>query len=448
MEQNFAADSVFFGAKSGALIKLSSDAVEFKDPLLQNEIDTKAWALWGAGDNNGFLWAEKMRKCGVLTAAIEGKARIAIGRGLRPVVVTGIDAEGTEKLEFINDPEIDEWMLQNHAFKNSVAAMRNVIGWGWNHQRIILNGKGDKIALYKTDDIVKCRMGKKDTTSRKIEKTYYSPNFSNGYTAANDKDEQYVKTITVLEEGNELEHLKKLIESGTAEREFSIIYRSNLDGNEYYPTPLWYSTIDWVDMIGKIPAMKVAMMNNEITVKYIIRIDPQYFSRMDAKWDSYPIEKKQAMFNEKAAAINQHLSGTDNAYKSIVDSFYIDPATGKQTPYITIEVIDDKNREGKLLIDSSAGNKEILFSMMLNPAIIGANTFGSGDGGAGSGSDIREAYLVQIMLMEAERQMNNHIFNIVKHINGWATKYPGLQFRYPNSVLTTLDKGGSLKPSN
>lgn len=94
---------------------------------------------------------------------------------------------------------------------------------------------------------------------------------------------------------------------------------------------------------------------------------------------------------------------------------------------------------------------------------MGANTFG-GDysGGAGSGSDIREAYLVQIMLMENERQMNAGIFDVVKRINGWDKKtftvknkkgeeviVPGtkLCFKYPNLILTTLDKGGSTAPA-
>ena len=445
----FAADSVFYAANTGALIKLDDSATEFKDPILKNELNAKPWALWGSSDNNGKVWADKMRKCGVLTAAITGKARIAIGRGIRPVIITNVGPDGTEEMEFVNDAEIDYWLEQNHTFKNSISAVRNIIGWGWNHTRLILDNKGEKIARYKTDDIVKCRMAKKDENSRQIEKTFYSPNFDL-YQGTSAEDDKYLKSITLLEEGDELNDLQELIADGTATREFSMIYRSELDGQEYYPYPMWYSTIDWVDLVGKIPQMKVAMMNNEITVKYIIRIDPQYFKNLDGKWDSYDYAKRQAMFQAKATEINTHLSGTDKAYKSIVDSVYIDPATGKPIPFITIEVIDDKKNDGKLLVDSSAGNKEILFSLMLNPAIIGANTFGSGDGGAGSGSDIREAYLVQIMLMEAERQMNNHIFNIVKHVNGWVDKFPGknLQFRYPNSVLTTLDKGGSMKPTN
>lgn len=439
-------------AASGTLITMGeSDVRNFSDVQQKDQRSTTPWAPWTrhGGAENQFPreMAEKIRQCGVLSAGIEAKARIAIGKGIRPVLVTGIDNKGEEIYEFVNDPEIDDWMEQNNIFKHSIQTIRNIIGYGWSEGRFILDNNGDKIMRYKTDDVAKLRLERKSATTGKIEHVYYAADWK---TIKPGDDEKFLKKIPLLEEDNEFddleERLKPIEGEPTALREFAIISRGPLNGHEYYPLPLWYSCWDWVEMTIKVPEMKVAMMNNQASIKYIITISPSYFSRGDSRWDSYTAEEKQEKFRAKATEINNHLVGNANAYKSIVSGSYIDPASLKEINDIRIEVLDDKIKDGKLLPDSGAANKEILFALMINPAIMGANTFG-GDysGGAGSGSDIREAYLVQIMLMESERQMNANLFDVVKRWNKWTDRYKGkvLKFRYPSLILTTLDTGGS-----
>ncbi len=447
------APGMLYMAESSTLFTLKDKPVQvanFTDAEKKNDMATTPWAPWsgttGTINQMPMEMAERIRKCGVLSAGIEAKARIAIGKGIRPVLITGIDKNGEEIYEFVNDPDINEWMQVNSAFKHSITTMRNIIGWGWSHSRIVLDNDGKNIARFKTDDVVKCRMQRKNKETGLIENTYYAADWSS---IISGEAEKYVKTIKLLQEDNEYNHLKDLMDKKDQAREFSIITRGPLQGQEYYPFPLWYSCWDWVDMALKVPAMKVAMMNNQMSIKYMITISDRYFKNGDSKWDSYTIEEKQKKFAEKATEINTHLTGNANAYKSIVTGSYVDPSTQKEVKDIQIDVLDDKVKDGKLLPDSGAANKEILFALMLNPAIMGANTFG-GDysGGAGSGSDIREAYLVQIMLMEAERQMNAQIFDVVKKFNGWDKKYAGqtLTFRYPSLILTTLDTGGSTAP--
>lgn len=108
---------------------------------------------------------------------------------------------------------------------------------------------------------------------------------------------------------------------------------------------------------------------------------------------------------------------------------------------IEIIALDDKIKDGKLLPDSAGANSEIAFALKMNTAIAGVTMPGTGSNVSnGGGSNIREAYLVQVMLMEAERRISSRMLNIVKKYNGWM---PGkrLVFRFPNQILTTLDKG-------
>jgi hypothetical protein len=142
--------------------------------------------------------------------------------------------------------------------------------------------------------------------------------------------------------------------------------------------------------------------------------------------------------------IDEFLAGAENAYKSIFVDGKLDPVTQTRYSMIDIEPIEDNTKPGELLPDSAAANIEILFALMMNPALMGANSFGKGyGGGAGSGSDIREATMVQIMIQEFERQCISKKLNLVAHINGWKDRIPNLVWRFPGMVLTTLDKGKS-----
>jgi hypothetical protein len=147
---------------------------------------------------------------------------------------------------------------------------------------------------------------------------------------------------------------------------------------------------------------------------------------------------------------------------------FADPVNnGKFTPFVDIQAIDDKIKDGKYLPESGAANSEILFALMVNPALMGAgNPGGKAYGDTSGGSNVRETFLVQIMIMEAERRLNSSVFNVVKKFNGWNDRLeiartissgvgqntpqsriikPRLVFRFPTGLLTTLDTGGSLK---
>jgi hypothetical protein len=51
--------------------------------------------------------------------------------------------------------------------------------------------------------------------------------------------------------------------------------------------------------------------------------------------------------------------------------------------------------------------------------------------------------MVQIMIQSFERQSLVRKLSLVSRINGWSTRLPGLVWRFPGQVLTTLDKGKS-----
>jgi hypothetical protein len=76
--------------------------------------------------------------------------------------------------------------------------------------------------------------------------------------------------------------------------------------------------------------------------------------------------------------------------------------------------------------------------LLVNPSVVGAGTPGGPyAGNAGSGSDIREAFLVNVVMSYIEKNQVLDPLELMLEING----YQDIDLKYRNIVLTTLDKG-------
>jgi hypothetical protein len=431
------------------------------------------YAYWGSNNDLPIKMAEDIEGCGVLDAGLDAKARIAVGKGPKPFLLLDVDKEGKEDLEAVLDREIGDWMDTNDSFSLSINSMFDKLAYGWNAYQLLLSRNRERINRVFRTDIYQCRLEKMDKNGF-INNLYIGSDWMFNSSI----ESEYVRKVPLLEENNEFAELSSL----NAGYEFAMINRQLRNGKIYYPTPLWYSAKGWVDQAKSIPRLKNALMNNQITVKYLITISEQYWRRIHKLWDTYTPDKKQQVIKDKLDEIDKYLAGVDNQYKSITAMKYVDPVTKVEISDISIEVIDDKIKDGKLLPDSQAGNSEILFALQINPALVGAGQPGGAYSNNAGGSNIREAYLIQMMMTEWERQDGIKILNLVKNKNGWADRLevertlvampapaappvpgqaptppppdirhtekkitPRLVFRHPSGLLTTLDTGKSTK---
>lgn len=442
-----------------------ADGKKFSTPVARDINLSRAYADWGSNNDLPVKMAKDIEECGVLSAALDAKARIAVGKGPLPFLLVNVDKEGKEDLEFVDDPEIHDWLELNDSFGYSINSMYDRCAYGWSPLQLLLSRNRKKINRIKRTDVVTARLEKKDKVTGLINNLYLSADWECNPPVDSDQ----VKKIPILEEGGEFFDLQER----TGGYEFAIINRQLRNGRGYYPPPLWYSAKRWVDIAKGVPAMKTAMFNNQMTIKYLVTISARYWTRIHTQWDTYTPEKKKEIMDAKLDEIDKYLAGSENQYKSIFSQSYIDPVTKTEIPDIKIEVLDDKVKDGKLLPDSAAANSEILFAIMINPALMGAGQPGGPYSQNAGGSNIRESYLTQVMLLEWERRDNARIFNIIKQFNGWSERLeverpsvsmavtpdapptgapgtekkmkPRLVFRYPSGVLTTLDTGKSTK---
>lgn len=454
--------------RSGALMmtkgvaSIGEDGALFKAPPIANQSGAE-WSPWGDNNLLPVEMADHIENCGVLNAALDAKARIGVGKGLQPFLLMNVTNDGKEELDWVSDAEIQDWMEANDLFDFAFDSSYDVNAFGWSCATVIQHKSRSHITRIKRKDIVGVRLQKKKANGF-IENIYECNDWKQ---AGNAFDNTKMISLPALKEGYEAEDLM----ARKSDYEFAILNRRLRNGRGYYPLPLWYAARAWVKVARSIPAMKNSMFQNQMTLKYVINISEKYWSDHYEGFEDMKPEAQLAIQQAKYDEIEEYLVGEDKQYKTLISGTWFDTVNQKHVPYIDIQVLDDKVKDGKLLPDSSAANSEILFALMMNPALIGAGQPGGPYSNNAGGSNIRESYLVQLMIMEAERRMNTRYMNIIKQVNGWGkrlekkTSYivpangsvyaprtkeitPRLVFRYPSGLLTTLDTGKSTKSEN
>lgn len=441
--------------------------VSATDPKL--DLSGWPWSPWDTENNNLFpkTLAKMIEDCGILNAACNAKSTIAVGKGIQPYLLTDIANDGEEKLVHLMDNEIITWLQENDMTEKALDFAYDEIAYGWRTGTFILNTERTRINKIIRKDIFTARLEKMDAKSKTpdvINNLYLSNNWDNvGFIATKSKEKaisRWVVTVPALREGYELEDLQSRKDGF----EFAFIDRKKRNGRQYYPIPMWWSAVEWVKQAIEIPKQKNAIFKNSMLLRYVVRIHKQYWLDTFTDWATKP-ELRTQRINETYDSIDAWLGGTANQGKSLFSGSFTQPGVNEPVPYIVVEAVADAFKDGKLLPDSSAANVEVLMAALLNPAFIGAGSVGSATHGSQSGgSNIRESYMTQIMMMEAERRHTEKLMSIVAGYNGWTTKYnrsavytdngelatPGrrLVWRFQSGLLTTLDTGKSSKPIN
>ncbi len=395
-------------------------------------------AMWGSNNLLPNEMAADIEATGVLSAGIDAKVRIALGKGPMPAKIVGYTDDGYELLEFVPDAEIMDWLEGTNAYKQSYDTLKDLFGLGNAFQQLMFTPDRSYMLGYKRQDGCKCRFEVLNKATGNIDNVLMSGDWKLYANGQFGKDDKHYATVPLLNRDFPLFDLQSRKSGST----YMIALQYNLTGRYYYAPSPWYSAKRWVKIAQGIPEMKEAMFKNQMTIKYVVDIHPAFWKEYDKKFETASPDEQNKIQEEFVGKIEEYLIGGENAYKSLISTKVFDPATNSFVSAITITPLDDKQKDGKLIIDSASANMEILLPLMINSALLGVDFPGNGaGGGAGSGSDIREAFLVQVMLQEMERRMNSTVFDIAKRVNGWSKRIENLVFRYPNQILTTLNTG-------
>lgn len=292
----------------------------------------------------------------------------------------------------------------------------------------ILSQDKKSIARVKRLQAAHCRFGEQDKTgvSRKV---FLNTDWEN----ANPK---YTLTFDYMHPDMSVEEIKEYcLEKGLDRFVSSTFYP--LVTESFYPQTDWHAPDrnGWIDTANSVPEMKQAILENQLHFKYIVYISDFYFeSFYKEEWDDFDSDKRQQLREELATVIDDHMSGVKAAGRSLVSPIFEE--NGKFVKGIEVTPVDNKLKDGSLLVDAAAANSEILFAMGVDPSIIGAGIPG-GSNLSGSGSDKREAYTILCANLTPRRHLALEVWERIRDFNEWP---PELEATFPNINLTTLDK--------
>ena len=409
---------------------LSSPGAEPTNPSPRKNSDSKPWSPWGSDNNFPQTVIDLISKSTVAPAALQFKIKAIYGKGVVPVRVE-LDEKGNEILSKVEDKEVELFFKENNIRKYLRECITDYVWFGNVFPEIILNKRRNRIVRIYSNEATYCRWEKINSDSGKIENCYVSAMWPSPR-----KDE--VITVPVADPYDLIPSI-----NDSSAYKFIVPVSNPSPGKSYYQLVAWDGARSngWIDVANEIPRFKRSMFKNQMDIKYHVKIPYEYWeNKFKAAGGKLTDEEKKAVITEELGRLNEFLRGSENAGKSFISHYGVDPISKKEMASWSIEPIDDKVKEGKWLPDSAAANSEILFAMSVDPSLMGAGMPGGSaySGSSGSGSDKRESFLIQTALLQTDRDTILEPLHLVRDFNGWD---PNIQFRFVDTILTTLDKG-------
>lgn len=391
-------------------------------------------ADWGSGNNWPTKADQIISKVGVLNTGLRFTRNFTLGQGIFPCTVTGYDKDGNEILTPPKDPSLAVFANIRLIRRYMEKSMRDYLKLGIAYVQILLNADGDKIVGINTINAKYCRLSVANSLGI-IEKCVVSGKWPDT------PSDTECTILDVLDEYDPFGDLqRRRWANQTKGKTFVLCIRDSWSNNEYYSAPLWYASYlaGWVDIATMVPAFLKKAYTNQITWKWHIQIPYAFWDKQFPKTEFADLESRKRAMESYMDSIEENLCGEAGADKPIFTFFEINPLNGKTEEQWIIKPLENKLGNEQNLVTSAAANSEIMFAMMVNPNVMGAGMPGGTYAGNQGGSNIREAYLVNIANCWLDRQNILDPIELFSRFNGGSEN---TEWRFRNTVLTTLDAG-------
>jgi hypothetical protein len=386
-------------------------------------------AYWGTNNKHPQDVITDLEKSPWIGTVLDYKARALYGNGLMYGKVTDFDKDGNEIFQRIKDPAIEQFLKQSNFGRSYLfPACRDLYTFYNVFPELILNPERSLIVDINIKDASFCRWEKQDANGT-VKNCFINANWD---TNGNESNSKIVPVMDPF--WDPAESLRKRKDG------YKYIYPVSYptSGKSYYQLAHWNSIrtsglLAWATSVIKY---KQKMMNNQITVKYLIETLEEYWLFKYPTFASMKPEEKQATILAERQNFDKYLMGDENAGKSIMTRSLVDPITKQQIPGLKITPIQDFIKDNKYIEDSQEASSHLLYALGVDGTLIG-NAPGKGMG-AGSGSDKRVAFNNYISLCDIHRDLILEPLYMIRDYNKWD---PDIQFRFRYPVIMTLDSG-------
>lgn len=391
-------------------------------------------ASWGSKNDYPQQILKAVRPNGSASSGLRFLRKAHYGNGL--ILVRDVSNEQgkkeTKMVDLAEVPATQKFFLDsqmNRFWKETIADLEYFsIGF----PEYILSDNFQTINKVRRQKTAWCRFSLPNPDTNLVEYVYISEKFGKESVATTS---EYVEEVPLIDSYWSPEEVKEYCKVNNIKKFIRPIFYPLID-EAMYPKSEWHAVVEsgWLEVANSVPALKKSLFANQMTIKYLVEINELYFQKIyNEQWTKFSPDERIEIRRKVVDAVNESLSGNDNAGKSIQSMKFIEE--GKEYSAVTITAIDDKLKDGSYLPEAEAANSEVLFALGVDPTLIGAGIPG-GKLGAGSGSDKREAFTILSALFKTNRETTLEVYDFISQYNGWDQT---IRAAFENTILTTLD---------
>ena len=399
-------------------------------PISTFKIGDREYVSWGEDNRYPDDAVKTIGSTGVLSTGIGFKARTSFGQGVVPMDVTGYDDKGEQILRPCSEPEIQRYFRSWQFINYASTAFRDLFKFGNCFPIFYFNNDGTRIVNTIIYNARHCRV------SKDMERLLTFPNFETRMPTEKD-----CTIFHMLDEYDPFLHLERLKATGKLKGQAIAFPRikNYYSNNDFYGIPDWDAAkrSGWIDIANKIPKFLAKSYANAMSLMWHIQVPKTWWKEHFPKGDANNKQERERQVHEWMEKMERDLCGEENVSKAFI-STYETGVNGKGEGW-KIDRLENEIDAKERLSTSAAANSEILFSLMINPSVFGAGMPGGAyAGNAGSGSDIRESFLVSIITTYIEKQQVLFPIKLMMEYNGHSKD---LVLKYKETILTTLNTG-------
>lgn len=409
----------------------------------ENPASDKKHANWGASDDLPVLLRDAAENDTVILPGIRFKSEMQYGGGIA-YGTREIDDDGDEYFKTLSIPEIDNFLRESKVSQTLMQILMDLNFSAMAFPQICMNaasGSNRKIKrlICHTTRAMNCRVDVMDKQGnhRKVE-----VNMDMGRPQYNELNSTFIDALPEYDE-------QELLKSSTKQNFISILKVPDL-GRMNHMVPDWNTArvSGWLEISKSIALFKKYLMDNQVSIKYHIEIDDQYWPARFGKeyWDGLDTAGKQSEIQQEVSAWSDFMRGAKGAGNIQMTQMKWNEHTGVHRSYWKItELKGHISKDGIYVEDSREASEHKMSALGIHPDMIG-NAPGS-KLGAGSGSGNRVAFNQRLSMAKFIQDLALSPLEIVADFNGWNTlpelNGKRIQWRIRNSLIETLDTGSA-----
>ena len=385
---------------------------------------------WGEGNDFPQKASQEIGNTSVLNTGLKFLRNLTLGQGIYPCTVTGYDDKGNELLQPVTDSRVMKFVASRNVRRYMEKVLRDYLKFGNGAVQFVPSAAANSFAGVNPINALYRRYTEMDGYGA-------CDCIVSGYWPQNPSKGQYTK-LPVLSEYDPVTHAEALKLMGKMKQGFIMPVRDSWSNDDLYGMPIWWPAYvcGWVEIAHLIPTFLKKAYKNQITWKWHVQIPYSYWEKMFPS-KKYDADKRKEAISRYMDKVEQNLCGVENAEKPIFSNYAVNEMNGRIEEEWKIKPLENKYQGSDNLPVSAAANSEILFALMVNPNVLGAGMPGGTYAGNQGGSNIREAFLVNIANAWIDRQNILDPVELFIKMNGM----PECELRFRNTILTTLDTG-------